>query len=67
MADRRVQGLVVVIVEPGANTSVLVHLLGLVDDKVGLLCDLLRDGLVLTDNSLPDLVVERVEEVEEAG
>jgi hypothetical protein len=55
----------VVVVESSGNTSVLVDLLGLGNDSVGVLVQLARNGLVLTDDLVSDSVVNAVEEVKE--
>jgi hypothetical protein len=50
LADRGVEDLAVVVVDPGRNTAVGVNLLGLVDGSVNGLVQLARNGLLRADN-----------------
>lgn len=67
LADRGPDQLRVVLPERSSDALALVDLLGLVDNGRSLLPDFARDGLIFTNDPLADIVVDRVEEVEEAG
>jgi hypothetical protein len=54
-------------VQPGTDTAVLIHLLGLGSEDLGLLVQLAGNGLVLSNDALANRLVNRVNESDKAA